>query len=260
MRPMLVPLATLLLVAACGSSKPAGTPPAFAAVEPAGPTAESERTQNLGAYRFLYLPEQAKLAATRKGAWLAVAGGKVVPSVGQAIVPAATMEQAVAAANEAKPDAKHRFVFQVGEEGDVDWPLGGCELPHVLGTYFMALLERDDVRMNLSPKHPSIVLVRGDQTTELAVAGADTRMYVQPEVGPPGAGGAPGAAYCVSTGFGGFATMSAASAAGLELWEIPGTAHVAGVAQSGDCRRARARFNWPNTPLDFTVPVAIWPK
>lgn len=260
MRLTSVPLAALFLAVSCASSGPPPVPPAFVSAAAPGTSVEAERDANRAAYRFLYLPEQARLAARHRGQWLAVAGGKVVPSNGQAILPAATMEEAVAAAAEAKPDAKHRFVFQVGEEGDVTWPLGGCELPHVLGTHFMALLERDDVRMNLSPKAPSVVFVRGDQTTELAVAGEDTRMYVRPEVGPPGAAGAEGAAYCVSTGFGGFATLSSASAAGLELWEIPGTALVDGAAQRGECRRARARFNWPNTALDFTVPVAIWPK
>ncbi len=260
MRLMPITFATLFLAAACSSSRPQPVPPEFAGVAAAGPTAESERASNLAAYRFLYVPEQARLAATRRGGWLCVAGGRIVPSNGQAIVPAATMDEAVTAAVAVNPAAKQRFVFQIGEEGDVDWPLGGCELPHVLGTHFMALLERDDVAMNLSPTRPSVMWRQGDRLTELAVTGADTRMYVRPEVGAPGAGGGALATYCVSSGFGGFATMNAASAAGLELWEIPGTVHVEGVVQNGDCRRARARFRWPNTPLDFTVPVAIWPK
>jgi hypothetical protein len=262
MRSILVPLATLLFAAACSSSSAVRTPPAFAPASVLGPTVEGERATNLAAYRFLYLPEQGRLAATRRGGWLAVAGGAVVPSNGQAIVPAASMEEAVAAAADVKPDAKHRYVFQVGEEGDVDWPMGGCELDHVVGVRFIGLFEdRLDVQMKALGPGQKILAAVGGPMQEITVKGPDDRMYVRPEVGPPGAAGTASAIYCISTGFGGMAVMSPSTAAGLELWEIPGSVRI--FEKSTDaipCRRAYARFAWTGSKLDFTVPVAIWQK
>ena len=85
-------------------------------------------------------------------------------------------------------------------------------------------------------------------------------MYLRPDVGPPLADGRASEIYCISTGFGGIATMSpaTAAAAGLERWEIPGTADVYHGAANGKCRRAVARFAWPGSALDVTIPVAIW--
>jgi hypothetical protein len=257
-------VAVLAVVLICGcngrrsDAAPAG--PEFAPTPAPDKGVEDARHADEAAYRFLYLPEQNRLTTDRRGEWVAIVAGRVVTATGARIEPVKTIEEADAAARAAAPDATHRFVFQVGEEGDVEWDLGGCELPNVLGTYFLADLERAGVAMSFSPTHPSLTWRQEDAVTELAVPKGDDRMHVQPEVGPPGARGAGAATYCVSSGFNGFATMSPESATGLELWEIPGVAKVDGILRSGACRRARARFSWPNTPLDFVVPVAIWPK
>jgi len=260
-------LAAAALATSCGKKQvnaTEGRAPEIAAdgaAAPGGPkTADAERAADEGAYRFIYLPDRDRLAAESPGGWIAIAGARVYPASGLRIEPATSMESADAAARAAAPDAKHRYVFQIGEDGDVRWQLGGCELPRVLGTKTFALLERPDVKVRLSPSDPSVQVQIGDTLTELVVKTGDSRMFVKPEVGPPGAQGAATATYCMSTGFAGYATMSAADAVGLERWEIPGVAHVEGALQSGDCRRARARLRWPNTPLDFNVPVAIWPR
>jgi hypothetical protein len=262
MRLMPVTSAALFLAAACSSSSPQPVPREFADATVPAATAESERAANLAAYRFLYLPEQPRLAATRRGGWLAVAGGKVVPSNGQAIVPAATIEEAAAAAVAVKPEAKHRFVFRIGDEGDVVWPMGGCELAHVVGVQFIGLFEdRLDVEMKALGPGQKILAAVGGPMQEITVKGPDDRMYVRPEVGPPGAAGRATEAYCISTGFGGMAVVSPTTAEGLELWEIPGSARITEKSPEGVlCRRAYARFAWPGSNLDFTVPVAIWPK
>lgn len=223
------------------------------------PSIDAERSADDAAYRTLYLPERARLIAEAPGRWLAIVGGRLVPADGTLPAPAPTMEEAVAAASAAAPGARHRFVFKVGGDGDLECDLGGCELPRVLGTQFLALLERRDVMVRFSTKRPSVQFISGDTARELATRSEDGRMFLAPDVGPPGSEARGGRAYCVSTGFGGLATMPQEDAKGLELWEIPGVARVTGVMQSGECRRAWARFRWPNTPLDFVVPVAIWP-
>ncbi len=224
----------------------------------------AERAANERAYAEHVLPRGLGLVHDHLGAWIALAGGRAFPvnEHGTAVAPAATMKQAVAAAEAAVPEARHRFVFRVGEEGDFRQSLGGAELPQVLGVWFLALLERPDVEYRaLGPGKP-IHFVKDGKRIEITTKGPDRRMFVRPEVGPPEGTARSDALYVLSTGFGGYAVMAADTAAksDLHLWEVPGTVTIEGVFQGGECRRARARFRFPDTDLDFLVPVAVWPE
>ncbi len=226
---------------------------------------DAERARDEAALVEQYLPHRDRFAQADRGGWIAVAGGRIFPAdeQGTPATPASTMEAAVAAAAAAVPHARHRFVFRVGEEGDGTSDVGGCELPHVLGVEFLAWIERPDVEMRAIGPGQKIWYVKDGVRTEITTAGADKRMFLRPEVGPPGAPGRAEALFALSTGYGGgFAVLpsSTAAAASLHLWEIPGTMTMSGVRQSGSCRRARARFRFPGTDLDVTAPVAIWPK
>jgi hypothetical protein len=263
-------LAFVALVGCAGHARdaaPADAEPVRAATSAAAPPTQSvddARRADEIAYQFLYLPEQKRLTTERRGEWVAIVAGRVVPATGARIEPAKTIEAADAAARAVAPDAKHRFVFQIGEEGDVEWPMGGCELRHVVGTDFLKSLYVDvsQLRMNKGLSAP-IEAMFGEAFREITVKGPDDRIYLKPEVGAPGADGTATEAYCVSTGFGGCATMSpaTASAAGLDLWEIPGSLKITESTVDGvRCRKGRARFRWTGSKLDFTLPVAIWPK
>jgi hypothetical protein len=276
-------VACLVLAASCAGrgqgaapengAKDAASAPADAGAAPAAPShrpahaapsgLDAERRADEVAYQFVYLPEQRRLAAERRGEWVAIVAGKVLPAKGARVDPAGTMEEAVAAAVAAAPAAKHRFVFQVGEEGDVDWPMGGCELKHVVGTGFLKSLYADERQLKMEGLGPGeeIQALFDGAFRQITVKGQDDRMYLKPEVGAPGAAGAASEIYCISTGFAGCATMTPATAAasGLDLWEIPGAATVFGSGPDAvRCRRARARFRWSGSQLDFTLPVAIW--
>jgi hypothetical protein len=240
-----------------------GDPSAARSVAPQR-SVEDERRADEIAYQFLYVPEKKRLENERPGKWVAIVVGRVVPATGARIEPAKSMEDADAAARAVAPDVKHRFVFQVGEDGDVEWPMGGCELQHVVGTGFLKSLYADvsQLRMDKGLSAP-IEAKFGEEFREITVKGPDARIYLKPEVGAPGADGTATEPYCVSTGFGGCATMSpaSASAAGLELWEIPGSLTITESTVDGvRCRRARARFRWTGTKLDFALPVAVWTK
>ena len=260
---MILLLLALVPVVACSSKGPKASSRADQQVPLpiAAKSTDADRTANEGAYQFLYVPSQKSLMATHKGEWLAIAGGRVIPSNGPEPAPVKTMEEADALSRRAAPDAAHRFIFQIGEEGNVTWELGGCELANVVGNQLMALLEKGGVEMkNIGPGERMHVRING-QPAELTVTTPDeARMYLRPQVGAPGATGIANDNFCVSTGFAGTATMSAGTAAGLEMWEIPGTVRISGAVQNGDCRRARARMAWPNTSLDFVVPVAVWQR
>ena len=246
-------------------------PPAPAVVPTPVPRADvaltvvaAERAANEAGFKEHILGWRQYLLEKHLGQWVAIAGGRAFPVNEQhtAVRPAATMEEADAAARAEVPGAKHRFVFRIGEEGDFEQELGGAELPHVFGNMFFAALERPDVEMRgIGPRQP-IYFRKGDVRTEITAKGPDIRMFVRPEVGAPGAAGRAGALYVLSTGFGGYGVMpaAAADAASLELWEIPGKITIDGEFQKGECRRARARVRFPGTELDFVLPVAIWPS
>jgi hypothetical protein len=224
----------------------------------------AERAANGVAYQEHVLPRRQYLLEKHLGQWIAIAGGKAYPvnEHGTAVAPAATMEGADAAAKAAVPGARHRFVFRIGEEGNLEQPLGGAETPHVLGTWFFAELERPDVEMRgIGPGQP-IHFVKGGTRTEITTKGPDDRMFVKPEVGAPGAAGKAGALYVLSTGFGGYAVLPAetAAAASLHLWEVPGRLVIEGALLKGNCHRARARFRFPGTDLDLLLPVGVWPE
>lgn len=238
------------------------SPPTVARAEDAGVAAE--RATNEAGYAEHVLGIRQYLLDEHLGQWIAIAGGRAFPvnETHTAVRPAATMEEADAAARAEVPGARHRFVFRIGEEGDSKEELGGAEVPHVLGVWFFAKLERPDVEMRgIGPRQP-IWSTKSGVRTEITVKGPDDRMFVRPEVGSPGAAGRADALYVLSTGFGGYAVLPAATAtaASLELWEIPGRIAIDGVFRRGECRRARARFRFPGTELDFVLPVAIWPE
>jgi hypothetical protein len=239
------------------ADEPAPSPPAAHDVS----QVPAQRAANEEAYRAHVVPIRETLVHEHLGRWISIARGRVFPQNehGTLVSPAATMEEAEEAARAAAPDARHRFVFRVGEEGDHRQAGGGAELEHVLGVGFLARLERPDVAMRgLGPRQP-IHFVKDGVRTEITVKGPDDRMYVRPEVGPPGAAGRPDALYVISTGYSGYATLSAPTAAraSLHLWEIPGKVTIEGAFGTADFRRARARFRFPGTDLDFTIPVAV---
>jgi hypothetical protein len=251
--------------APAGDAPPAAAPPA---AEPASSydarRTNAERVANEVGYREHIAGSRQYLLEKHLGQWVVIAGGRAFPvnESRTAVRPAATMEEADAAARAEVPDARHRFVFRIGEEGDLHQQLGGAELSHVLGNWFLAELERPDVVMRGLGPGQDIQFVKGDARIEITVKGPDDRMFVRPEVGAPGAAGRAEEAYVLSTGFGGYAVLAATTAVSgsLHLWEVPGKIAIDGVFQKGECRRARARFRFPGTDLDLLIPVAVWPE
>jgi|GEM_PF-5540848 len=244
-----------------------GEPPRKPAPAPAlsydAAKTRAERAANEAAYREHILGMRNRLLHENLGQWVAIAGGRAYPvNESRTVVrPALTMEEAVAAAEAEVPEARHRFVFRIGEEGDLEELLGGAEIPHILGNWFMMHMDRPDVELRgLGPDMP-IHFVKGGVRTEITAKGPDSRMYLRPELGPPGGAGHAEALYVLSTGFGGYATIAAATAAAasLHLWELPGSVTISGAFQKGRCHRARAQFRFAGTDLVFVLPVAIWP-
>jgi len=260
-------VAVLVVAAACSagpseSSNSAGAAaandPALFAAAAARKSVDEERRADEAAYRFLYVPDRKRLAAECGGQWVAIVAGRVVPATGPQIEPFKTMKEADAAAREAAPDAAHRFIFQIGEEGDVDWPIGGSDLRNVVGTRLLLLVQGMTPDEWSKSANPLDALVGGKVKPLLSQGAGDARFFVRPEVGPVAAAGV-ARDFCVATGFAGTAVLPKESTEGLSMWEIPGTARLGDGAED-ESRRAYARIRWPASGIDFTVPVAIWPK
>jgi hypothetical protein len=237
------------------ADEPPGAPkPAFDAKRTAAERAANEET-----YREL-MSWRERLLHEHLGRWVVIAGGKALPvnEHGTMVAPTPSLDVALAAAASAFPAAQHRFVFRLGEDGDVSTSLGGTEHAHVFGTAFLALL---DGEFSIHPNGRVELTRPGAGPVTISAKGPDGRPYVKPEIGPPGGAGGVGPLFVLATGSTGFATVPADTAerAGLHLWEIPGVNHVEGVMQSGDCRRARMRVRLPAASLDALIPVAIWP-
>lgn len=258
-------VALVVMISGVAYQAAAEEPPGQAAKDPvlaydAALTA-TERAANLAAYETHVMGMRHFMLHEHLGHWVVIAGAKAFPvnEHGTAVAPAPTMEAAVAAARTAVPKARHRFVFRIGEEGDLTQSLGGVELPHVFGVWFMAALE-PHVEMLVFGGGRPITYRKGDVRKAITVKGPDSRTYVRPEVGAPGSKGRAEALYCLSTGFAGYTTVphKTAVAASLHLWEIPGHITVSGVFQKGECRRARMRIKFPETDIDLLLPVAVW--
>jgi hypothetical protein len=278
--------ATLVGVAPAEDAPPQ---PPLAAPYDAAKTA-AERALNEAGYREHIHGWRTYYLHQHLGKWVAIAGGKAYPvnATGTAVRPVDTMEEADAAARAAVPDAHHRFVWRIGEEGPVVESMGGAEIPHVLGNVFIADLERPDVEMKgFGPNQkiyyavPAVPAVgQRAERIEITVKGPDDRMFMKPEVGAPGTAGRAETPFVLSTGYSGCMTISAetAAAASLHLWEVPGAVTVEHVPPAdGDpqglldrdhargpqrdvWRRARARVRFRGTDIDLLLPVSVWPE
>jgi hypothetical protein len=237
----------------------AGEPPAAAKPAFDAKRTAAERTANEEKYREIMSQRRERLLHQHLGHWVVIAGGRTLPENEHGrVVPSENLEAALTAATAAVPDARHRFVFRLGEDGDVRTELGGAQKAHVFGNAFMGLLGGP---LNFMPDG-TVTLVRlGGDSVAISAESPDGLPYVNPAVGPPGGAGSAGTLFVLSTGCSGYGTVPADTAerAGLHLWEIPGVNHVEGAIRTGECRRARMRVRLPAADLDALVPVAVWP-
>jgi hypothetical protein len=258
-----IALTALLLLASCGSSAATRTTARGGAEQTAPSDAapvDEERARNESAYRFVYLPEQSSLAASHVGHWVAIAGGRVLTADPSRVVPVRTLVEADAVARRAAPEARHRFVFRVGDEGPVEWQMGGAYAhPDVVGVQFLLALQGLDADTWSKSTNALDALVGGKAKPLISVRKTDHRLFVQPEVGPLDVVGESKHDFTVATGFTGTAVLSADAARGLEPWEIPRSVRI-GPGEKDVCRRAYARFRWPNSKIDLTTAVAIRPR
>lgn len=250
---------TLALLATARPGQPA-VPLQAAATAPTQTretTSAQERTVNEAAWKAQYLPRQRGYHQEYRGKWLAIAGGQLLPmdDRGQPL-PASSLAEADAAARKAVPNAKHRYLFQIGTEGDVSHTLGASGESNRLGRAFVP---NGVQNFRTDEATGRVWFLVAQQWHEVGVTGAHERApYVMPQLSAPLAATGRGQKLYLASGIEAIAVLTSQLAAelGLELWEIPGTATLSG--EKKPCRRAYVRFRWQEPAIDVALPIVIW--
>jgi RNA polymerase sigma-70 factor (ECF subfamily) len=249
------------------SSRPVA--PVAAAANPPAPTGEdpveTERQRDLAAYRDEYLPKKHGLEnetlekSPTMERWVAIAGGHVLqaqaPAAGIAIF--ADAAAADRAADAAAPRARHRFLFRVGQDGDVTYVLGGTGRRYVLGTGFTSEFQIQGFTQDAMTFQRTAT----DPPMSAGWTAGSHGWFLDVHCQDPGAGVDVSESFQVSTGFNGgiVAPPSLADDLRLARWEVPGEAHVQGMLQTDEhARRAQLRLEIAELGYSRVIDAAIW--
>ncbi len=184
---------------------------------------DAERAANRKAY-------EASVAGLHTGEWVVISGGRVVAK-------GATMEDVAGAA----PEALHRFVFEVGKEGDREEFVSGWYGPRFAGPALAAALRTD-----WTPGTHSGTTLTREGGRSLGPVGVPpfprVPMHVNPPDGDPGRPShGPLDVFLGTVGPPLMLMPWDFLSRGLARFEIPGTMKVYG----GDCRMATALVSIP---------------
>jgi hypothetical protein len=231
---------------------------------------ETERASNQKTFDERYLAAKEILFDKSAGHWLAIAGGELLPSDAKGNpLPSPTLEPVLRLLAERHPNAKQRFIFRVGEEGDLQYHMTVCDRPEFVGANFINLLGNVWMTPNGTYRMPHA----GPFGKEAVLLGQTSDAKdISAEVGAPKLANSPATPnatkpadntnktialdFVAANIYGGTAVISASNATkiGLELWEIPGKVISAGRA---DMRRARASIRVPAIQFDQSLTIAV---
>jgi len=231
--------------------------------KPAPGTVAAERAANLACYKTYYVWQKESLFLDHAGEWVVIAGGKIWPRHPKhnSVEPAKTMQLALAAVDPKLANAKHRYVFRVGEDGDLAYSLGGAQPRHVIGNGFMRYL--DDIQWSASAG--LLIWNYKGKRKVFKQKGPHKVPFASLDLRAPGAGQGVkpiSRRFVFSTGFSGITVMPPDTAKKLDLarFEIPGTIQITGLMQSGPCYRARVQVAVPDLGLAKSLTVAVWKR
>lgn len=224
---------------------------------PADPTDE-QRGHNEAAYEGDYLRQKERLVREELGKWVAIAGGRLLPADARGrLAPAPTFEACLLAAEAADPDSLHRFLFRIGEEGDVVYSDASTRPRNVIGSGLKGAL---GIAAAFDARAGELRWTRGAKSRTFKLEREQIELLLRDPAGRQSMG----VRLADSTAFSGFVLLESTPADLLdaELFEIPGRALL---RTGGDppvvvLRRARVRVVVRELDLDELVPVAAWPR
>ncbi|MBI3845106.1 MAG: hypothetical protein HY292_10780 [Planctomycetes bacterium] len=214
---------------------------------------DAERVCNDEVFDEQFRNAKERLFQQHPAAWVAIVGGELLETFD-------SMSACVEAADHKHPNARHRYLFRIGEEGDTRLqgpaPIEPEQPRDCIGCGFKALFRPSEM---ISPSTQTLTWTRNGKSTTRRWFNEN---YTEIEVADP-FGAKPKSIRVVDSGsFTGVLGLCRETAAGFDLarFEIPGRAFIKG-SMTGDtfeCRRARARIRVPEIDIDEAIPVVIW--
>jgi hypothetical protein len=227
-----------------------------AAAEKVRDETDEARARNEIAYENEYLRMKERLVPDQLGKWLAIVNGKIVPSDSHGKPEgAATMENCIDFADTVDPKALHRFVFRIGEEGDVLYADPAHSARSVVGSALKSVLA---VSSTYDVRTSEVTWTRAGRTHRFKLERERFPILLSDPVGRQSME----TLVADSSGFGGFFALEAVSAIVLDgpRFEIPGRV----LLKTGDgfqeLRRTRVRVHISDLDVDVVVPAAAWPR
>jgi hypothetical protein len=221
--------------------------------DPPDPIAE-QRDLDLDAYESDYLRQKERLFAEHAGEWVVVVAGRLLPTDARGRVePARSLSECVRAADVAAPDAKHRYVFRIGEEGDVVYADTAGEPRNVIGAALKGSL---GVYAAFDPSIGELRWSKGDKVRAFKLE--QERIVLS--LSDPSNAQSNDVRLADSSGFSGFVALESAAGDLLdaEKFEIPGRVLLRTTSGIHELRRARVRLHVRELALDEIVPAAVW--
>lgn len=250
---------------AASPAAPQETPsaPPAAALSPAEALA-AQRAANESCFERDYLRVKERLFDEHAGHWLAIVAGRLLPTDARGRpAPAPLLADALNAADTLDRDALHRFVFRVGEEGDLLYPdplpapqdAATARVPPPTALVGVGAKLRLAIQSRFDPAGPAILWTRGGASHRFPLE----RDTMSLRLADPTGRTALVARLADSASYAGFLLLDAANADLLdaERFEVPGRV----VLEHGDAlrelRRSRLRLVVPELELDELLPAAI---
>ena len=226
--------------------------PAEAPAEPRDP-ADAERARNEAAFEDDYLRQKERLFSAHAGHWLAIVDGRLLPADARGRpAPAATLDECVAAADAANAAALHRFLFRIGEEGDVVYLDPRAPGHSVVG---MGLKLALGIAATFDPASSAVTWTRAGKSRRFALERGEFELRLSDPTGRQFAS----ARVSDSSGYAGFLLVesSLGDLLDAERFEIPGRALLRAGETIHELRRAHLRVQLPELDLDERVPAAV---
>lgn len=253
-RTLRLPLRALALLFAAAA--PAALPPPSSARE----RLVAARRQDDGALLQYQHQREELILRGWLGRWVAIADGELLPKHTRLVKPAVSLDALLEELERDHPKALHRYLWRVGEEGDVRCEFFAPNLPgsDALGMGLFQALDLAGGEAKVVISSDTVFVTRGSRSHPFPYGERGIPMHL---ADPTGAR-LLDAIVTPSSACDGTIVLSpkSADALGLARFEIPGIARYGpDEAPLHACRRARLRWRAPELDLDAEVTVAIWP-
>ena len=217
---------------------------------------DEARARDEFAFENDYLRMKERLIPQQLGRWLAIVDGRVLPSDDRGRPsPTAKMADCLAVADGVNARPLHRFVFQIGEEGDVLYADSSRTARSAVGSALRSAL---NVSAGYDPRSGELTWTRGEKSRRFVLDHERFPLVLT----DPQQRNSMATNVVDSSGFGGFVVLEAVNAALLDgaRYEIPGRVLLKSGGGVQELRRMRVRVSIPELDVDVTVPAAAWPR